>query len=577
MRDVVEALAIVQLVLYVALALVAGVRWATRGGAVRGWVFATFGILGAILVAGQLLPEEPTGGTVWVVKGLVVGIALFPYCLYRFAETFEPSRPWLRRLSLVLTMAAGGLIFVFDDLPEEGEPRSFAFQLYALLILVQWAFLLGHVSIRLWRAGRGRATIARRRMRTLSLGAASLAIALAIGVFAPARSPGEPGVTQLITSVLALVAAPLFLIGVSPPPLLLATWRRTDERAMRSAEAELMGASREEDVANALLPHIGQALAAHSAALLDADGRVIASYGDLPPDVASEAVDASESTLSLPLSSGRIVIEADTYTPYFGREATEVLRELAALTDVALRRARIAEREREVADELALANEAMREFVAIASHDLRTPISLVRGYASLMLGSWDAMADEEKRNHVAAIERQGSHLSRLVDDLLTISRLDAQALEPDTRAVPVTATIDEIVRDLGRSEDTMCDVDDDVAALVDPEHFARMVRNLVENAFAYGEPPVEIGASVTASDVTITFRDHGEGVPAEFVPRLFERFSRADTTKTREARGTGLGLSIVRGLAVANGGDVTYSPAVGVSGACFALRLPRKR
>lgn len=577
MRDVVEALAIVQLVLYVALALIAGVRWATRGGAVRGWVFATFGILGAILVTGQLLPEEPTSSTVWVVKGLVVGLALFPYCLYRFAETFQTSRPWLRWLSLTLTIAVGGLIFVFPDLPEEGEPRSFAFQLYALLILVQWGFLLGHVSIRLWRGGRGRATIARRRMRTLSLGAASLAMALAIGVFAPATSPDEPGVTQLITSVLALVAAPLFLLGVSPPALLLATWRRADERAMRQAEAQLMGASREEDVANALLPHIGQALAAHSAALLDEDGRVIASYGDPPSNVAIEPVHTGESTLSLPLSSGRIVVEADAYTPYFGREETEVLRELTALTDVALRRARIAEREREVADELALANEAMREFVAIASHDLRTPISLVRGYASLMLGSWESMADEDKRNHVAAIERQGSHLSRLVDDLLTISRLDANALQPDTRVVSLTATINEIVHDLGRHEDTACDIDDDVAVLVDPEHFGRMVRNLVENAFAYGEPPLEIGASVTDTDVTLAFRDHGEGVPAEFLPRLFERFSRADTTKTREARGTGLGLSIVHGLAVANGGDVTYSSPVEGSGACFALRLPRKR
>jgi len=575
MRDVVEALAIVQLVLYVALAVVAAVRWVTHGGAVRGWVFATFAILAAILVTGQVLPEEPTGGAVWVVKVLVVGLALFPYCLYRFAEAFEPSRRWSQRLSLALTIAAGGTIFLFGDLPQGGEPRSFAFQLYALLILVQWGYLLGRVSVRLWRGGRGRATIARRRMRTLSLGSAALAIALAIGVFAPATSPDDPGVTQVITSVLALIAAPLFLLGVSPPRLLLATWRRADERAMRQAEAQLMGASNEEDVANALLPHIGQALAAHSAALLDAQGRVVASYGT-PPSHYDDG-NATDTQLSLPLSRGRIVVEADSYTPYFGREETEVLREFAALTDVALRRARIADREREIAHEMARANEAMREFVAIASHDLRTPISLVRGYASLMLASWEAMADEDKRNHVAAIERQGSNLSRLVDDLLTISRLDAKALEPDIRPVRLTAALNEIVRDLGRNEDTTCDIDDDVVAAVDPDHFGRMVRNLIENAFVYGEPPVEITASVTDSDVTLAFRDHGEGVPAEFLPRLFERFSRAETTKTREARGTGLGLSIVRGLAVANGGDVTYEPAVEGSGACFALRLPRKR
>jgi signal transduction histidine kinase len=562
-------------VLYVGLAVIAGVRWATRGAAVRGWVFATFGVLAAIVLAGQLLPDDPTGAWLWALKAVVAGIALFPYCLHRFAETFEPSpRAW-RLASAALTVAAGGGVFLFPRLPDADEPRSPAFQLYALLILLQWLFLVGQVSVRLWRGGRGRATIARRRMRTLSLGAALLAVALAIALFAPSSSPDEAGAMQLVTSVLALVAAPLFLLGVAPPSLLLASWRRADEHAMRNAEAQLMGASNEEDVANALLPLIAHALAARSAALLDGDGRVVVAHGEpmsLPP---ADGV-PRRGHLSLPLTSGQVVVEADADTPYIGREETEVLRELAALTDVALRRARVTQRERKVAGELAQANEAMREFVAIASHDLRTPISLVRGYASLMLASWESMADEEKRQHVAAIERQGSHLSRLVDDLLTISRLDAKAMQPDVRAVPLTATLEEIIRDLGREDDTTCDVPADVTVCVDPEHFGRMIRNLIENAFAYGEPPVEITAAVSDSDVTIRFRDHGQGVAAEFLPRLFDRFTRADTVKTREARGTGLGLSIVRGLATANGGDVTYErPSTG-PGACFVLRLPRE-
>ena len=572
MREAVDALAVVQLVLYLALAVLAGARWAARRGAARGWVFATFGVLATVVIAGQLLPEEPAGATLWAVKALVAALALFPYFLHRFAETFGPSSKPMRWASNLLTLAAAGGIFLFDDLPGAGEPRPFAFQVYAMVILAQWVFLMGRVSARLWRGGRGRGTIARRRMRTLSLGVAAMAFALVIAVFAPSTEPDNPGAVQLVTSLLALVAAPLFLVGVAPPALLLATWRRADERAMRNAEAKLMGASSEEEIAHALLPHLARALAASSAMVVDEQGRVIVGYG--PPIDDSD----SESELSLPLTGGRIVVRADPYTPYFGREETEVLRELAALTDVALRRARIAEREREVAEELAHANQAMREFVAIASHDLRTPISLVRGYASLMTSSWDAMSDEEKRRHVAAIERQGAHLSRLVDDLLTISRLDANALQPDVHDVPLAATLEQIVRDLGREDDTRCDVPPGLTVAGDPEQLARIVRNLVENAFAYGEPPLDVTASADASDaqVTVKFRDHGQGVPPEFLPRLFERFARAETTKTREARGTGLGLSIVRGLARANGGDVTYEGAAG-SGACFVLRLPRKR
>jgi signal transduction histidine kinase len=573
MKDAVNVLSAAQVVLYVGLAVLAGVRWKQRRGAARGWVFATFAVLGAVVVVGQLVPEKPEGGALWAVKLLVAALALFPYFLYRFAETFERPAPTVRWLSVGLTVTAAGGIFLLDRIPAADEPRSTGFQVYVFVIFAQWLFLMGQVAIRLWRGGTGRATVARRRMRTLSLGAAAMALALALAAFAPAAAADDPGIAQLVTSVIALLAAPLFVLGVSPPRAVLSSWRRPDEQALRTAEADLMGASNEEEVANTLLPHVARALAANAATLTDADGRVVATYGTPTGDGNSDAA-----RLTLPIGRGRLAVDTDAYTPYFGRQEAEVVQDLVSLTDVAMRRARVTERERQVAQDLADANQAMREFVAIASHDLRTPISLVRGYASLLLGSWDTLADADKRKHLEAIERQGSHLSRLVDDLLTISRLDAKALQPDAHDVRLAEAVNEVVRDLGRDDDVECGIEDDLVASVDPEHLGRIVRNLVENAFAYGEPPVELGASLDGdgSSVLVRVRDHGDGVPPDFLPRLFGRFARAETTKTREQRGTGLGLSIVRGLAQANGGDIHYEPASD-GGACFVLRLPRKR
>ncbi|HVE94778.1 MAG TPA: HAMP domain-containing sensor histidine kinase [Acidimicrobiales bacterium] len=219
------------------------------------------------------------------------------------------------------------------------------------------------------------------------------------------------------------------------------------------------------------------------------------------------------------------------------------------------------------------ANRSMSEFVAVASHDLRQPLNGILGLSYLLLSGWDSDPDERKLDYIATIERQGEHLNRIVQDLITVSKLDAGAMERHIEEVGVRRLLDEITTEFADAADISVACPSDLNVHTDPDHLRRVVVNYLTNALKYGEPPVDITVTLTDESVRLKVCDNGRGVPAEFIPRLFDRFARADET-ARSQEGTGLGLSIVRGLALANGGDAWYEPLT-PQGSCFNLSLPR--
>ncbi|MEA3077359.1 MAG: hypothetical protein QOF60_2267 [Actinomycetota bacterium] len=569
MNSLRDALAVAQLVVFVALAAVAVFRWRQRGGVTRAWLAATFTTLALVVVAARWLPATGHAGTVDLERKVLVAVLLlFPYFLYRFAATFRPPPRWVEIGAGALTVAACGGVFLFDKIPTAGEKQPPGFLAYVYVIAAQWALLTGHVAFRLWRAGRGQPTVTRRRMRTLSLGSAGMAIIILVGVAAP--SPGtDATVASLVTAFIALATGPLFLLGFSPPRLVLAAWRRPEELELRTAETGLMAAMTPIEVAEVLLPHVARVMGARWAILADGNGKPLAAYGSPSRDPKAPP------PLEIHVGRGRLTIEAGPYAPYFGREEVQILEQLARLTDVALQRSVLSERERQLAAELQQANEAMREFVAIASHDLRTPITLVSGFSQMLLSNYTTLDDASKLENLEAIHRQGLHLARLVDDLLTVSRIDAGALAPDPGAVKVADAVDEVLGELDLRDRFAVDIPPDVCAIVDRDHLTRVLRNYIANALNYGGPPFAIQAAEEPDGTTaIRVRDSGPGVPVAFQDRLFQRFARDDSARARDKRGTGLGLSIVRGLARAAGGDAWYEPNH-PKGACFAVRFPR--
>ena len=573
-----SALHLLQVLVFGTLGAVALVQWRRRGGPAAGWLAATFGSLAVVVLLGEALPEEPEGLlAVALSKVLVAVVVLFPYLLYQFARTFFDAIPWFYRLATALTgLAVAGALII--EIPAEDEPRSIAFRLFIYLVLIQWTLILIRVATGLWRAGEGQPTVARRRLRVMALG--SLALVLALVISGLAEPSEDSSATQIVTELFAIVSGPLFLLGFAPPGFVRIAWRHREQAALREAEIRLLRAETEEDIAAGLLPHVTHLVAGDGSALIRRDGTILGVHGldeesavELVKDVEGRgASHSSYPAVSVPLESGTLAVRTSRYTPFFGDEELGIMGGLAVVADLALARAELLERERRTAAELQAANEAMRDFVAIASHDLRTPITVIQGFCIALEQQWAGIGDEERSEYLTIMRRQSELLTRLVDDLLMVSRIDAKALDTHKENLEVRQAIELALE--GMEAEIEIEADPGLTVYADPHHINRILRNYVGNAISHGEPPVRIEAVHKSGWVELRVRDYGQGVAGEFVTRLFEKFARAGTLSTDGKHGTGLGLSIVRGLAEANGGEAWYEPNQ-PRGSCFGIRLPQ--
>jgi PAS domain S-box-containing protein len=251
----------------------------------------------------------------------------------------------------------------------------------------------------------------------------------------------------------------------------------------------------------------------------------------------------------------------------------------AAQLELAERRRAEKELERS-ASELRQANEELRQadelkshFVAIASHELRTPLTSILGFSSTLLRFWSRLTDEQRRSQVAIVEEQSQRLARLVDDLLTLSRIEAGVLETRPRELDLVDAVTRVVETFpDRASEVELRVPEGLRVLADPDHLQQILMNYVSNALKYGATPIEVEGRQDSEWVEIRVRDGGDGVPEAFEGRLFEKFAQAPSA---HGLGTGLGLSIVRGLAEAQGGRAWYERNE-PRGSCFAARLPAR-
>lgn len=353
-----EVLDVLQPLVYGLLAVMAFVHWRRHSGRASAWLAASFGVLGVAVVAGPLAPESSNDAlAVGVRKAQVALVVLFPYCLYQFAAAFVRPVAWVRAAATFLTVVLALGAVLLPDFPDEGEPRPAWFEIYVVVLLTQWVVLTGIVAVRLWRAGRGQPTVARRRMRTMSLGAAGLAMALVVA----GESSPESSSAEALVAVLAVGAAPLMLVGFAPPQFLRVLWRRNEESALKEARHSLMRAETAAEVARSLLTHARARVGASAAVLGDADGRIVASDGIdeeearrliEPPVDALSTVDErpSEALVKIPVGSGRLTVVAGRFTPFFGRDELSALDGLAALADLALSRSELLESQRRLAE-----------------------------------------------------------------------------------------------------------------------------------------------------------------------------------------------------------------------------------
>ncbi|MCX6834323.1 MAG: ATP-binding protein [candidate division Zixibacteria bacterium] len=225
-----------------------------------------------------------------------------------------------------------------------------------------------------------------------------------------------------------------------------------------------------------------------------------------------------------------------------------------------------------------------QDFVANVSHELKTPITAIRGSVETLLDG--ALADAENGpRFLGIIDKQSARLSSLVDDLLSLARIEEQASQGavqltsmavgDVLSAAVAACQEQAARKriaLGAS------CDPTLTAGINPRQLEQALINLISNAIQYSDDvrTVRVSAEAVGDEIRLSVADQGCGIEAKHLPRIFERFYRVDSARSRATGGTGLGLSIVKHVALAHGGRVDVTSTLG-QGSTFMIAIPRRR
>jgi two-component system OmpR family sensor kinase len=231
----------------------------------------------------------------------------------------------------------------------------------------------------------------------------------------------------------------------------------------------------------------------------------------------------------------------------------------------------------EALDERAESQERLRQFVADASHELRTPITTIRGYAELYrhggLSNEEDLADAMRRT-----EQEAGRMGRLVDDMLTLAKLDRHR-PLETRPVDIAALATDAAADAraaAPARNITLEVPQGKAMVTgDEDRLRQVIANVVGNALVHtdGSVPIEIRVSADNGSVVFEVDDHGPGMTADVAERVTERFFRADPARSRHRGGSGLGLSIVDATVSAHGGSVDIDSELG-RGTTVRLTMP---
>ena len=220
------------------------------------------------------------------------------------------------------------------------------------------------------------------------------------------------------------------------------------------------------------------------------------------------------------------------------------------------------------------------DFVANVSHELRTPLSILRGYIEMLLDNAKTSREELARI-LAIMERHSQRLGLLVDDLLSLARLESSNANLELSAVRVEELFNNVVRDwkeklAAKNLKVIVDLAPDGSTLrADETRLREVLYNLLENAVKYSREngEIDLRAVQRGSELVLSVTDNGLGIGKDDLPRIFERFYRADKARSRELGGTGLGLAIVKHIAQLHGGRVEAESELG-HGTTIRVVLP---
>lgn len=207
------------------------------------------------------------------------------------------------------------------------------------------------------------------------------------------------------------------------------------------------------------------------------------------------------------------------------------------------------------------------DFISTVSHELRTPLTSIRGFSQTMLASWDKLDDESKKKFLKIIEEQSNRLIKLVENMLSVTKLQAaneKFIYKETDIKPVINTVVSIIKTQYSNRNFNIDIHANTPAiLVDRDRFQQIMTNLIENAAKYSEENstvyIKSGFCNNCEYVSIKITDTGIGISEQDYEKIFTKFSRIDNPLTRKVQGSGLGLYITKNLTEKMGGKISVT------------------
>ncbi|HXA27414.1 MAG TPA: ATP-binding protein [Candidatus Angelobacter sp.] len=270
-------------------------------------------------------------------------------------------------------------------------------------------------------------------------------------------------------------------------------------------------------------------------------------------------------------------------TPVEGDE--QALAVLANNAAIALENTRLFEQERETVRRLRELDAMKSDFLATVQHELRTPLTAILGMSDLLEMCWDMWDDTPKMEAVHDIQMAAKNLYDIVETLIDFSLLEADTLGLNPSQARVRTAVDQAVVQVqerlkgGLPVDLVIDIPDEAEVYADPDRFQQVMRALVDNAVKFtpkgGHVRVHVGQNGHSDKLRVDVVDDGIGIPAEAIPRIFERFYQVDNSATRKFGGTGMGLALVQRLVQAHGADVVVESEPG-KGSRFSLFWPSR-
>ncbi len=265
---------------------------------------------------------------------------------------------------------------------------------------------------------------------------------------------------------------------------------------------------------------------------------------------------------------------ADRFSPNNMELLTGIAREIA----IAVRNAQLYE-DASSAKSLRELDSMRTDFLANVSHELRTPLAVIKGSANSLLQP-DVIFDEPTRQYfLQSIDKDADTLTRLVDDLLMMSRLEAEALEVRKTPYKLTEVVESIkdrLDNLTARHNLSLNIPDEIPLVnIDDVRISQVLTNLVENSVKFSEEntTISIEARANGEEVIVNVADQGTGIPSELHQRIFDRFFQGNGRKSGRRKGTGLGLAICRGIVEAHGGRIWVESEPG-KGTKFSFSLP---